>query len=146
MIVDLGEPKSFKVAYVAAWDWDAIGYDAHKRLGVVHVYVGDNSGYLANTHKATEDIYATGWHKATSDVPGRYISLRREGLPYDENISFRGYFDVAKFEVYQCPNLLDVAGVSASITSDTVPMYSNDWTAQNLLDNQSTRVNNARQP
>lgn len=80
------------MAYVAAFDFDNIGWSAHRRFGVSHIYVGDSSGYLANTQKVTGDIYATGWHKTTSDVEGRYISIRREDWPYDTGITFREYY------------------------------------------------------
>ena len=80
MILDLGTSMGFKVVYFAAWDW---GWDNDsKRMGLMHVYHGDDSSYLYGTNtQATGDMYATGWHKATSNTVGRYISIRREGRP-----------------------------------------------------------------
>ena len=48
--------------------------------------------------------------------------------------------------MYQCPNLIDEAGVTVTITSDTKPVSSTDTdlVAQNLLENLSTRMGNTR--
>lgn len=115
-------------------------------MGTSYIYIGDSGDYLGNSQKATDVIVSTGWHKATSEVKGRYISLRRDGLPADTSLvpKFVNNFTVSKIKVFQCPNLLDEDTVSASITADTSPASGSTFVAQNLLDNLQNRVNNMR--
>ena len=134
------------MAYVAVLD---IETGRNVRTGVSHVFVGNDGAYLSGLNtQVTDDIYSTGWHKASSDVLGRYISIRREGPPHDQSLPGNNALDytISKLEVFQCPNLLDVDGVYASITLDTVPVSSTepDFVAKNLLEYLSTRMNNSR--
>ena len=88
------------MAYVGAYDWGKPDYLGHKRLGIAHVYLGNDSAYLSTVNtQVTADILSSGWHKSTSDIQGRYISIRREGLPVADVGYIDGY-NISKFEAF----------------------------------------------
>lgn len=111
-----------------AYDWSRPVNKAYKRLGESHIFIGNDDSYLSTLNtQATDTILATGFHPATSDVQGQYVSIRRNGFPalstadhHSEN------YAVTKLRLFQSQNLLQVAGIVASITSDTVPVSSLD--------------------
>ena len=101
--------------------------------------MGNDNSYQSSSNTLVKDyIYSTGFHELDSNVKGRYIVVRRTGWP---TYKADAPFSLGKLNVFQCQNLLQVDGVTASITSDTSPAPpSSEFVATNLIENLSIRA------